>query len=137
VAQSMRCANCGGEMILSESVSAVGTYTCADCGNRIEAVRTPSEESLRRHVRQFSRVRVTIEWEGEEPSGREIMALKRLVPEFRNASLQNLRQHLRSKRAWDLGLMAAQQAEETRRLADQLGVTVRLEPETNANATKS
>jgi hypothetical protein len=97
----MNCPLCGLTLAQNDFVSEVGdlaSWLCPTCGKK-------SWATVCRVIngRDETRVRAVVRWKGEKPSPRELLALRAVVPAFRDRGIADVAEAVRDRQSWELG----------------------------------
>jgi len=120
----MKCPDCGGEAERLYVAEPIAFFRCSACGKQIEVLRTPTPAPD--HA-GHQRLRVWVAWKGKTPTAREIVALKKLAPEFADISLEEVKKRLSGVRVWDFGAIWDVDAQDLIRRGRELGLEVNVE----------
>ena len=105
----MQCPTCGLVFRREDLVSVMGdleTWRCHACGRETWA----TVSRVLPQCRDDRQVRAFVRWAGDAPTARELVALRAVVPAFRDKGLSEVRDAVRGIRRWDLGEVPRQYA---------------------------
>ena len=98
------CSHCGGLLQIENRVSEFGdleTYLCPICGRDTSVMVARSWPSL--CPIDNRRARVLIRWAGDKPTAKELVALRKFVPDFQNYGIAQVQEVINGKSFWNLG----------------------------------
>ncbi len=120
-----KCRHCGGNVVLTGSqITAKGT--CDKCGSRLAVHIDPTSETRGTIA---PTMRVAVQLSRPSPSATELMSLRKLIPEWRDQSVQTLKARLASRGEWELGRFPDFEVDMLWKQARELGVRLTVEPE--------
>lgn len=113
------CKKCGNEAVFVERIVSMETYRCKSCDHlQYSHVSAPVSE-----IEEFAKTLKTvfISWE-IKPDAKQLMELKKLLPELKTETLSNLKERVNSSSKWDLGKYSEHDAIELSKNISALGI---------------
>ncbi|BBA35497.1 hypothetical protein sS8_3560 [Methylocaldum marinum] len=102
---------------------AVETYRCEQCGNEEYIHFSISPDEL--YAAQKGTVEVCIDWREQDADIKTIMKLRRLVPELKGKSLDDVRNSLHVGQSFSLGRYFSDQADDLKAKLEEIGLSAR------------
>jgi hypothetical protein len=123
------CQYCGTAIHLENRIASIGdleTFRCPSCDK--EVLMTVSRAFSELRERDETMVRAVLRWHGSELSAKELSGLRRVVPDFRNVGLSEVKQAVKGKHSWELGVFTRPYAlAELTTLVSENGLTLELQ----------
>lgn len=114
------CEKCGSELELVDRYVSMETYRCKSCGHLQYFHVSDSISDIEEFAKTLKRV--IIVWD-KKPDARQLMQLKKMLPEFKSETLLTLKSKLENSDRWDLGNYSESDALELSRKINGLGIS--------------
>jgi primosomal protein N' len=116
-----RCDKCGGELELIDTHVSMQKFRCKKCGHESYVHFSISTDDIRN--KYSSGVDLSIEWVAE-PTKKEIMHLRKVFPDFKSYSVDELINKWELEKQWYLGYYQRERASELKEIAQGYGLTI-------------
>lgn len=121
--QLKKCDNCGGKIEIVDRVGSIETYRCERCGREENVHFSIAPDEL--YSIQRDTVELFIDWQQKDNDLKIIMKIRRILPEFKQKTIDKIKDLIREGQSYSLGRYYLVQAEELQRSLEGVGLKVR------------